>query len=107
MGVGAIALITWTLATGGARGVSALPASAWMWVAVTGLALTAYVGTWYLALSRAQAVDVSAVLVLGALITAALRTGLAGVPAPSPVGLALVAVGGAAAVVAMLRPTTR
>lgn len=107
MGIGAIALIAWTLSTGAANGITALPASAWAWVAITGLSLTAYVGTWYLALSRAQAVDVSAVLVLGALITAALRTGIAGAPAPSPVGLALVAVGGAAAVVAMLRPATR
>jgi drug/metabolite transporter (DMT)-like permease len=107
MGIGAIALVAWTLVSGGAHGLTALPASAWAWVGLTGVALTAYVGTWYLALSRAQAVDVTAVLVLGALVTAALRTGITGVPAPSALGLVLMSAGGIAAVAAMLRPAVR
>jgi drug/metabolite transporter (DMT)-like permease len=107
MGIGAIALVAWTLVSGGAHGLTGLPAAAWGWVAVTGIALTAYVGTWYLALSRAPAVDVTAVLVLGALVTAALRTGLAGIPAPSTLGLVLIGAGGVAAVAAMLRPAAR
>jgi drug/metabolite transporter (DMT)-like permease len=107
MGIGAIALVAWTLVSGGAHGLTALPASAWAWVGLTGVALTAYVGTWYLALSRAQAVDVTAVLVLGALVTAALRTGITGVPAPSALGLVLMSAGGIAAVAAMLRPAAR
>jgi uncharacterized membrane protein len=107
MGIGSVALISWTLVSGGANGVTGLPPSAWVWVAITGLALSAYVGTWCLALSRAQAVDVSAVLVIGALVTAALRTGFAGVAAPDPVGLALIALGGVAAVLAMVRTTAR
>lgn len=107
MGIGSVALIAWALVSGAGRAVTGLPPSAWMWVAITGLALTAYVGTWCLALSRAQAVDVSAVLVIGALITAALRTGVAGVAAPDPLGLGLIALGGVAAVLAMMRPTTR
>ena len=107
MGIGAIALVAWTLVSGGAHGLTALPASAWAWAGLTGVALTAYVGTWYLALSRAQAVDVTAVLVLGALVTAALRTGITGVPAPSALGLVLMSAGGIAAVAAMLRPAVR
>ena len=107
MGIGSIVLVSWTLVSGGGNGITALPPSAWMWVAVTGLALTAYVGTWCLALRRAQAVDVSAVLVIGALVTAALRTGFTGVAAPDPLGLAFMALGGIAAVLAMVRPTTR
>lgn len=107
MGIGAIALVAWTLVSGGAHGLTALPASAWAWVGLTGVALTAYVGTWYLALSRAQAVDVTAVLVLGALVTAALRTGITDVPAPSALGLVLMSAGGIAAVAAMLRPAVR
>lgn len=107
MGVGAVALVAWALVSGGAAGLSSLPAAAWGWIALTGLALTAYVATWYLALSKAQAVDVTAVLVLGALITAALRTGFTGAAVPSPVGIALLTVGGVAAVAAMLRPAPR
>ncbi len=107
MGIGSVALVSWTLASGGGNGITGLPPSAWMWVVITGLALTAYVGTWCLALSRAQAVDVSAVLVIGALVTAALRTGFTGVAAPDPLGLALIALGGVAAVLAMVRTTAR
>jgi hypothetical protein len=51
-------------------------------------------------------VDVTAVLVLGALVNAALRTGL-GIPAPSTLGLVLLSAGGIAAVAAMLRPAAR
>ena len=39
---------------------------------LTGLLLTAYVATWYAALARAQAIDVTAVLVFGAVVTALL-----------------------------------
>ena len=42
---------------------------------LTGLLLTAYVATWYAALARAQAVDVTAVLVFGAVVTALLAAG--------------------------------
>jgi len=107
MGIGAVVLLGWTVVSGGGAGLSTLPASAWAWVALTGLVLTGYVATWYLALSRAPAVDVTAVLVLGALVTAALRTGFGGVAAPAPLGLALVAAGGIAAVAAMRRPARR
>ncbi len=44
----------------------------WRWILLTGLLLTAYVATWYAALARAQAVDVTAVLVFGAVVTALL-----------------------------------
>ena len=51
--------------------LTGLDAEQWRWVLLTGLLLTAYVATWYAALARAQAVDVTAVLVFGAVITAA------------------------------------
>jgi hypothetical protein len=52
-------------------------------VALTGILLTGYVGSWYAALARAQAVDVTAVLVFGAVITAL----LAGTAGSSPVSV--------------------
>jgi len=107
MGIGAVVLAGWTIASGGLTGLTALPAAAWGWVALTGAVLSAYVATWYLALSRAPAVDVTAVLVLGALVTAALRVGIAGAGAPAPIGLTLLGLGGAAALAAMRRPAPR
>ncbi len=66
---------------------------------VTGLLLAGYVGTWFAALARAQAVDVTAVLVLAAPVTAGLSAAVNGTAlAPQVVWLALVVVGGAVAV---------
>jgi drug/metabolite transporter (DMT)-like permease len=74
-----------------------------MWILVTGVTLAGYVATWFSALARAQAVDVTAVLVGGAIVTALLRLGIAGAALPSLAGLGLVAVGAAAAAAAGTR----
>ena len=103
MGVGAVVLVGWTLATGGFASVGALTITQWGWALVTGAVLTAYVATWYGALARAHAVDVTAVLVFGAVITAALETGIRGVPLPSAAGLVMVTAGAALAVLAAAR----
>jgi len=103
MGIGAVVLIGWTAATGGFAGLGALTATQWGWAAVTGLALTAYVTSWYGALARAQALDVTAVLVFGAVITAALETGIRGVALPSAAGLVMVTAGAVLAVLAAAR----
>lgn len=66
------------------------------WVLLAGGLLAGYVATWHLALARAPAVDVTAVLVGGALITAVLRTGLDATPLAPPLGLALLVIGVAA-----------
>jgi len=73
MGGGALVLVAWS-ATQGALGAIVPSTSAqWGWVLLTGLLLAGYVMTWHHALARAQAVDVTAVLVVGVLITAALN----------------------------------
>lgn len=63
------------------------------WVLVTGLLLSAFVLTWLTALSRAGAVDVTAVLVGGALVTAVLSGTLGVTAVDSLTGLVLVAAG--------------
>ena len=103
MGIGAVVLVGWTLVTGGFASIGALTITQWGWAVVTGAVLTAYVATWYGALARAHAVDVTAVLVFGAVITAALETGIRGVPLPSAAGLVMVAAGAALAVLAAAR----
>lgn len=97
MAGGAVLLIAWTIVRGSADAVLAVGLAQWGWVLLTGATLAAFVGTWYAALSRAPAIDVSAVLVGGALITALLRSGLASVPLPDPIGLMVVATGVAVA----------
>ena len=95
MGVGSIALVAFSAATGHLAVLGSLAASQWAWVALTGLILTAYVATWLFALAKAQATDVTAMLVCGAIVTAILNSG--GQPAalaPAAIGLALMAAGG-------------
>ena len=80
MGVGSVVLIAWTLIRGDGGALLALTSNQWMWVLVTGVILAGYVATWFAALSRAPSVDVTAVLVLGAVITALLAAAVNGHP---------------------------
>jgi drug/metabolite transporter (DMT)-like permease len=79
MGFGSAILIAWVAVTGKMGALTGLDSGQWRWVLLTGLLLTAYVATWYEALARAQAVDVTAVLVFGAVITALLAGAIDGV----------------------------
>lgn len=103
MGIGAVVLVAWTAITGGFASLGALTGTQWGWALVTGLVLTGYVATWYGALARAQAVDVTAVLVFGAVVTAALEVGIRGVALPSAAGLVMVTLGAALAAAAAAR----
>jgi drug/metabolite transporter (DMT)-like permease len=92
MGFGAAILIAWVGVTGKMGALTGLDAAQWRWILLTGLLLTAYVATWYEALARAQAVDVTAVLVFGAVITALLAGAVDGV-AVSVAGTLAIAAG--------------
>ncbi len=101
LGVGTLVLLGWLAASGGAQQLAALP---WSWVLVTGLFLSGYVLTWFGALRRAPAVEVTAVLVWGAFVTALLALpGSAAVGGAQVAGLVLIAAG----VAAVLWPGTR
>jgi len=93
MAGGSVVLVAWVLLRGLEVNWAAVTGSHFMWIMVTGLFLSGYVLTWFAALSRAPAVDVTAVLVGGAVITALLQTTIRGVVLPNPVGLALLALG--------------
>lgn len=73
MSIGLVVLVTWVVVTGTAGTVASLTIEQWVWVAITGVLLTGYVTTWYAALRRAPASAVTAVLTLGAPVTAALQ----------------------------------
>ncbi|WP_062202870.1 DMT family transporter [Demequina salsinemoris] len=75
---GSVALLVWSAAADSFAAVVPSTAAQWGWVLVTGLLLAGYVLTWHQALWRAPAIDVTAVLVLGALVTALIATILDG-----------------------------
>jgi drug/metabolite transporter (DMT)-like permease len=96
MGGGALILMGYLAATGKFRDLVGLSASQWGWAALVGLILAAYVATWFAALARARAVDVTAILVFGAVITAFLQWLVDGVPLrPEALGLVLITIGAA------------
>jgi uncharacterized membrane protein len=107
MAFGTVLLLGWLAVTGKAGQLTGLGATEWRWVLLTGLLLTGYVATWYAALARAQAVDVTAVLVFGAVVTAVLSRVADGATVDVP-GTLLVAAGtGLAAWLALRRPRRR
>jgi drug/metabolite transporter (DMT)-like permease len=84
MGIGLVLLVGYVTVSGGLAGAGSLGVEHWAWVLVTGGLLSAYVATWYAALRRAPASAVTAILTLGAPITAALQLVANGqVPAPA------------------------
>ncbi|MGA7229002.1 MAG: DMT family transporter [Acidimicrobiia bacterium] len=78
MGLGLVILVAYGLASGALASLGGLALSEWGWALVTGLLLTGYIVTWYSGLARAQAIDVTAVLVFGAVVTAVLQSGMKG-----------------------------
>jgi drug/metabolite transporter (DMT)-like permease len=104
MCLGSVVLVGWAVLRGQASGLVGLDAEQLGWVLLTGLLLAGYVGTWFAALARAQAVDVTAVLVLGAVVTAVLSAVVDGTSlVPQLAGLTMVAAGGALVVVGTRR----
>lgn len=106
MVLGTVLLLAWLVVSGRADDFVRLTASQWSWALLTGVLLGAYVATWYAALARAQCVDVTAVLVFGAVVTAFLAQAADGV-AFDALGVVLVTVGVALAAVAGSRPSLR
>ena len=94
MGVGALTLVVYLGVTGSLSMLVSLSAHQMTWALWTGMLLAAYVATWMSALARARALDVTSILVASALITWSLQL-VAGtvVPAPSSLGLVLIALG--------------
>lgn len=102
MALGTVLLVGWVVVSGRAGTLLGLGSEQWSWALATGLLLTAYVGTWYAALQRAPAVDVTAVLVFGAVVTALLSGVADGAPVDG-IGLGLVTAGAALVAVAAAR----
>ncbi|MBI2763574.1 MAG: DMT family transporter [Chloroflexi bacterium] len=87
LGIGLVVLIGFLVVTGRVESIAALTFTQWAWVLGTGVILSAYVATWFAALRRAPASLVTAILVVGAPITAVLQAIQAGA-FPGPIILA-------------------
>jgi drug/metabolite transporter (DMT)-like permease len=103
MGLGVALLVGWVVVTGRWPSLAGLGTEGWGWALLTGMILAGYVATWYTALSLAPAVDVTAILVVGAVITAVLSATVNGAPMPDVVGVTLVLAGGVVAGLAASR----
>lgn len=104
---GVVVLAAWALFRGVSVDWSLVTGTHVVWILLTGLFLSGFVLTWFAALSRAPALDVTAVLVGGAVITALLQTAVTGIALPAPAGLALVAAGAVLAGVMSWRTAVR
>jgi drug/metabolite transporter (DMT)-like permease len=109
LGFGLVVLAGYLVVTGKLGIVAALGAEQWGWVLLTGGLLFGYVGTWFAALQRAPASLVTAILVLGAPVTAALQAIQAGgLPAaPALAGQGLILAAGLALALPVIRAGTR
>jgi len=77
---GSVVLLGWLAVRGDLAELAAFSPNQWWWLAATGTTLAVFVSLWYRALAAAPAIDVTAVLVAGAVVTAILNTGFRGVP---------------------------
>jgi drug/metabolite transporter (DMT)-like permease len=104
MAAGAVLLTAWIALTGRWSTLAGLSTEGWAWATATGVILAGYVALWYSALALAPAVDVTAVLVLAAVVTGLLN-GVKGaaVTAWTASGMLIVLLGGILAVVAATR----
>jgi drug/metabolite transporter (DMT)-like permease len=109
MGFGLVVLLGYLAVTGKLGIVTHLGLWQWAWVLGTGVLLAGYVATWYGALQRAPAAIVTALLTLGAPITAGLSAvANGGVPAVAPLaGYLLIVLASGALAAATLRSRPR
>lgn len=110
MGGGLAILVGYVVVTGAIGDLAGIGVTGWGWALLTGAILAGYVGTWYSALARAPALDVTAVLVFGGVVAVVFDAALRGIPlgAPEGAGLAMVTAGvvAVAALSILRRPRT-
>ena len=75
MGGGGAVLVVYLALRGSLGALDSLRAGQWGWIIVSGTLLAAYVATWFGALARARALDVTSVLVLRSVVHSLAREG--------------------------------
>ena len=97
MTLGSVVLLAWVAMRGDLSLLTSMTAHQVGWVLLTGALLAAYVASWFAALQRALAIDVTAVLVLAAPLTTILSSVVEGTPL-QPGWLVVLLAGGVLAV---------
>lgn len=97
---GSVLLLAWLAIRGELGALTTFSASQWWWLALTGATLAVFVSLWYQALAVAPAIDVTAVLVVGAVVTGAMNSGFRGVPVTADTAGYLLVLAGVALVLA-------
>ena len=96
MAAGAMLLTVW-VASAVDGPLAGLDSEGWTWAALTGVVLAGYVALWFSALALAPAVDVTAVLVVAAVVTGVLNVAVKGSAMTNWTGMLVELVGAAAA----------
>jgi drug/metabolite transporter (DMT)-like permease len=110
LGFGLVVLVGYLALTGSLGSIATLTLGQWGWIALTGLLLSSYVASWYAALKRAPASAVTAILVLGAPVTATLQAATMGSLPAAPIVVAhglLIAAAAVLALRAVVNPSPR
>jgi len=109
MAAGAALLTAWVTVSGRWSALAGLGGEGWTWAALTGLILAVYVALWFSALALAPAVDVTAVLVVAAVLTGVLNVVVKGnaITGWTGTGMLIVLAGGALAAAAARTRSTR
>src|SRR5262245_44863632 len=92
MAGGVALLLGWVAVSGRWTDLAGLSGKGWLWAALTGTILAGYVGLWFAALALAPAVDVTAVLVLAAVVTGVLSVVVKGTPVTAWTGSGMLVV---------------
>jgi drug/metabolite transporter (DMT)-like permease len=92
MGGGVVLLVAWVAVSGRWSHLAGLSGKGWMWAALTGTILAGYVALWFAALALAPAVDVTAVLVVAAVVTGVLNVVVKGTPVTAWTGSGMLVV---------------
>ena len=104
LGIGVAILVGYVAVSSRFDALTGMSAQEWKWAFLTGAILAGFVATWFAGLARAQAIDVTAVLVFGQIVTSALTAIVKGDPiGPDLGGLVLIALGVIVVVVGSLR----
>jgi drug/metabolite transporter (DMT)-like permease len=104
---GSVVLVTWVATTGRWSQLARFDVEGWAWASLTGVILAGYVATWFAALARAPAVDVTAVLVFGAVVTTLLDAAVEGDSLGPDLGALALITAGTALIIGALSRSSR
>ncbi|RLE18470.1 MAG: hypothetical protein DRJ50_13020, partial [Actinobacteria bacterium] len=93
LGGGSVLLVGWMAINGTLGDLTGMSATQWAWVAATSMILATFVTVWFHALASARVIDVTSVLVFGAVVTGVINWAAGGTISGQLAGDVLILVG--------------